>query len=86
MKQEKEHEVRHAEVNPINERPEGPALVLRGLVSDCVRRDGVGHWIVSCNQNLRCKVCPGRAVFKCEKCNVGLHPKCFKDYHTALRL
>ena len=24
-----------------------------------------------------------RSFFKCEKCNVGLHPKCFKIWHTA---
>ena len=27
--------------------------------------------------------CTGRARYRCSKCNVGLHPGCFEDYHTA---
>ena len=61
----------------------GPALVLRGHSKEPVRRDGKDHWIVSTDGSQPvCKVCAGRSSWKCEKCNIGLHPKCFKIYHT----
>ena len=29
-----------------------------------------------------CKHCGGRSIYLCQKCNVALHPNCFKDYHS----
>ena len=30
----------------------------------------------------RCKHCGRRSTYLCQKCNVALHPDCFKDYHS----
>lgn len=41
------------------------------------------HLIVFTEVNGRCKMCHSRSQFRCETCNVCLHPKnCFKDFHT----
>jgi len=40
------------------------------------------HLIVFTEVNGRCKLCHNRSQFRCETCNVCLHPKCFKDFHT----
>ena len=47
-----------------------------------VRYDNIGHWIVKGTQR-RCALygCKGTSMYFCEKCNVGLHPDCFKTYH-----
>ena len=29
-----------------------------------------------------CKHCGGRSIYLSQKCNVALHPDCFKDYHS----
>ena len=47
-----------------------------------VRYDGANYWLVSSNLR-RYAFCPGKTFFFCSKCNVGLHPKCHKDYHTG---
>ncbi|XP_051153794.1 protein tramtrack, beta isoform-like isoform X4 [Leptopilina boulardi] len=52
----------------------------------------IQHWPESGPNRLRCRVCSvfgqqTRTRFRCTKCNVGLCPnKCFKKYHTRLRL
>ena len=45
--------------------------------------DGVNHWIVKGTQR-RCSLpgCKGTSKYFCEKCNVGLHPECFRLYHS----
>ena len=50
------------------------------------RFDGNHHWIVSVPSQLRCALpqCLSRPKSKCEKCNVGLCLKCFKQYHCPL--
>jgi len=47
-----------------------------------VRTDDLGHWIVQGTQQ-RCVApgCKGTSVYACEKCNVGLHPGCFRAFH-----
>lgn len=47
-----------------------------------VRTDSTSHWIVQDAQR-RCVAngCKGTSIFACEKCNVGLHPGCFKTFH-----
>ena len=48
------------------------------------RRDGQNHWFVdSDNHSMRCRLCIGMYTDKCSKCNVGLHHKCFIEYHIA---
>ena len=42
---------------------------------------GMNHWLESSNRR-RCAYCGGSASFQCSKCNVGMHPKCQKLYHT----
>lgn len=46
--------------------------------------DGKNHWIVKGSQR-RCSLtgCKGTSKYFCEKCNVGLHPECFKVYHSS---
>ena len=46
-----------------------------------IRDDGIDHWIAKGNQR-RCAKCSKTSNYFCEKCNVGLHPDCFKDFHT----
>ena len=43
--------------------------------------DGIDHWIAKGNQR-RCAKFSKTSKYFCEKCNVGLHPDCFKDFHT----
>ena len=47
-----------------------------------VRTDATAHWIIQGTQR-RCVAtgCRGTSVLACEKCNVGLHPGCFKAFH-----
>ena len=45
-----------------------------------IRYDGIDHWIAKGNQR-RCAKCSKTSKYFCEKCNVGLHPDCFKDFH-----
>jgi hypothetical protein len=47
-----------------------------------VRTDAKDHWIAQGTQR-RCMAlgCKGTPIFYCEKCNVGLHPGCFKAFH-----
>lgn len=49
-----------------------------------LRYDNLNHWIVKGGQR-RCALpgCRGTSKYSCEKCNVGLHPDCFKIYHSA---
>ena len=44
-----------------------------------IRYDGINHWIAKGNQP-RCAKCSKTSKYFCEKCNVGLHPDCFKDF------
>ena len=45
-----------------------------------IRHDGIDHWIAKGNLR-RCAKCSKTSKYFCEKCNVGLHPDCFKDFH-----
>lgn len=47
-----------------------------------VRRDNLNHWPVEIATQRRCANCKKKAKCVCSKCNVGLHPKCFMEYHT----
>lgn len=52
------------------------------VLSD-VRYDGNNHWIVREDTDRHCKACTKKTIYRCEKCDVGLHPHCHKYYHTA---
>ena len=47
-----------------------------------VRYDGKSHWIVKGDTERRCKQCTKKTVYRCEKCDIGLHADCFKEYHV----
>ena len=49
-------------------------------VSDEVRYDAINHWIGKGKQR-RCASCQKTTLYFCEKCNVGLHPDCHKQFH-----
>jgi hypothetical protein len=46
-----------------------------------VRYDFKHHWIVKGLTDRRCKQCGKKTVYRCDKCDVGLHAECFKPYH-----
>ena len=50
-------------------------------LTEIVRFDRKNHMIAPCSQAKSCQQYKGRASYACQKCNVGLHPKCFKVYH-----
>ena len=45
-----------------------------------IRYDGIDHWIAKGNQR-RCAKCSKMRKYFCERCDFGLHPDCFKDFH-----
>ena len=49
-------------------------------VSDEVRYDAINHWMGKGKQR-RCASCQKTTLYFCEKCNVGLHPDCHKQFH-----
>ena len=49
---------------------------------DDVRYDSKSHWIVKGLTERRCKQCGKKTVYRCEKCDTGLHAECFKPYHV----
>ena len=59
-----------------------PGSRIKSPVQSCIRNDGANQLIVEGTQR-RCALsgCKGTSTFCCQKCNVGLHPKCFKDFH-----
>lgn len=60
----------------------GRPSILSTVISD-TRFDGRNHWpIKSSISSGRCGLCKGRTDLRCEKCDVALHPKCFKKFHV----
>ena len=49
---------------------------------DDVRYDCKSHWIIKGLTERRCKQCGKKTLYRCEKCDVGLHAECFKPYHV----
>lgn len=49
-------------------------------VNDAVRYDNENHWIGKGKQR-RCGQCQKTTLYYCEKCNIALHPECFKYFH-----
>ena len=50
-------------------------------VSDEVRYDSINHWIGKGKQR-RCVSCQKTTLYFCEKCNVGRHPDCHKQFNS----
>ena len=47
------------------------------------RYDQYDHMIIFDEKSgRRCAQCKVKSKFLCEKCEIGLHPKCFKEWHT----
>ena len=61
-----------------------PPKRLRGrpqqTLSD-IRCDGNNHWVVPQVKQTRCAHCHAKTTTRCEKCDIGLHVKCFKEHH-----
>ena len=52
-------------------------------VASNVKLDTKNHILVKGTpKNCPCKHCGSRSIYLCQKCNVALHPDCFKDYHS----
>ena len=49
---------------------------------DVARYDMVAHFVESIDRQRKCRLCKVVTKYQCDKCDVGLHPKCFKAYHT----
>ena len=47
-----------------------------------IRYDGLHHYIISTEKQIRCALCHKKVKRKCVKYCVGLHVDCFMDYHT----
>lgn len=47
-----------------------------------LRYDRFDHMVIPQDKQTRCASCHQKTTTRCEKCDVGLHVKCFKKYHT----
>lgn len=47
-----------------------------------IRYDNMGHLVVPQEKQTRCRMCHLKTTTRCMKCDVGLHVKCFVEYHT----
>ena len=58
-----------------------PVLRKQDKVNNSIRYDQTNQWMAKGKQ-IRCGNCLKISVYYCKRCNIGLHPECFKDYHT----
>lgn len=47
-----------------------------------LRYDRLDHWVISQEKQTRCGACHQKTLTRCQKCDIGLHVKCFVSYHT----
>lgn len=47
-----------------------------------IKYDRIEHWVIPQDKQTKCRHCHQKTTTRCEKCDIGLHVKCFKDYHT----
>lgn len=47
-----------------------------------IRYDRFDHWVLPQDKQTKCRHCHTKTTTRCEKCNIGLHVKCFIAYHT----
>ena len=62
-------------------RPLGKAKAISKRVLDEVRLDGKDHYPRS-SKMVRCALCHKQSRTRCSKCDVGVHQKCFEQFHT----
>jgi DNA excision repair protein ERCC-6 len=67
------------ETNRIRQKP-GPSRMSSLLID--LRYDGKDHLIVDQGKRTRCGYCHKQCPTRCIKCNIGVHVKCFVQYHT----
>lgn len=44
--------------------------------------DRLNHWVIPQEKQTRCAHCHQKTTTRCEKCDKGVHVKCFKHFHT----
>jgi len=47
-----------------------------------IRLDGLCHYITQQDKQTRCRHCHQKTTTRCTKCDVGVHVRCFVDFHT----
>jgi DNA excision repair protein ERCC-6 len=57
----------------------GPRLASQNL--EAVRYDSGRHIIFKSELHGVCKACKKRTIYRCERCEVALHPDCFSSFH-----
>jgi len=62
-------------------RPQGRNLSFEKRVPKEVREDHVDHHQSHLSTNKRCGCCQKNTRKGCKKCGVGLHDKCFEQWH-----
>lgn len=50
---------------------------------NAIRQDKIGHGIEKSKTARRCRVCHKHTTFKCLKCDIALHTKCFNTFHNV---
>lgn len=53
----------------------------RGLSNEA-RFDGIRHYVIPQKKQTRCGFCRAKTTTRCQKCDVGVHVRCFVNYHT----
>ena len=59
----------------------GPTIKISGPANKALRFDGLNHWPTKTEIKGVCGHCKYRTQFRCSKCNVAIHPDCFRSYH-----
>lgn len=47
-----------------------------------IRFDRIDHFVISQDKQTKCRYCHSKTTTRCQKCDLGLHVKCFVAYHT----
>lgn len=47
-----------------------------------LRYDRLDHWVIPQDKQTRCIACHQKTTTRCQKCDSGLHVKCFLAYYT----
>ena len=63
-------------------RPSGRTHDLDKQVSPAVRFNGQNHLIQPWKTQLRCASYGMKTMRRCSKCQVGVHDRCFQDFHS----
>lgn len=46
------------------------------------RFDGMHHYVIDQEKQTKCRHCHKKTTTRCQKCDVGVHVRCFVSYHT----